>query len=387
MIAGIQSFQGRINELSKNISSVTSSINDRLDQFDKINDLLINEMKKIQIKDVYGLIEEKEFNHILNKEISMLICTYFLLDLEEKPNKYQYEFFKGCCVKLNNFSIAEYSEQSMVLEELAEMCDVAQAEIVVKLVSLFLSLGSLESCLDFLSSDLLDDFYISNSKISKIEKYVTSMNEIYGKKLCFLYGKISDSSFTELSNEIEIKDPVEMFRYGEKLIQENRNGLRWIVKSASKGYKNAISYLENNFYNGSKVVGCSEDNVYYLKKDVYLKLFVATGIGDYYCILDFKRIAAPYELVDSPIYSNGHIAFAIVEHGTSYLFVINTYKNQCTLLDSWNIEANQSPTLQLDKGKIRYGVMDFDIFRIRSDETITDYRINFDGTGKESVYR
>ena len=93
MVAGIRSFQNRVNEVSNSINSSYELVNERLDQFDKINDKLIDEMKRIQTRDVYGLIDENDYDQVLSQNIKVLICSYMIKYLENKPNFYQYTFF------------------------------------------------------------------------------------------------------------------------------------------------------------------------------------------------------------------------------------------------------------------------------------------------------
>lgn len=243
MVAGIRSFQKRVNEVSDSINSSYELVNERLDQFDKINDKLIDEMKRMQTRDVYGLIDENDYDLVLSQNIKVLICSYMIKCLENEPDFYQYTFFKGCCVKFNNFETINHVDY---LAELADSCDVKEAEITIKIITMFISLASNNNeWIDFLDSELIDEFTISFRKIKSIKKYIDAMQEIYGKNLCYIYGKIDDDSFIELSNEYLLTDPEEMLQYGKQIIEEGKYGLKWIIKAASLNSKNALDYLKS----------------------------------------------------------------------------------------------------------------------------------------------
>lgn len=381
---GIRSFQGRLNSLSNSINEKYNTIIEHLDQFDKINDQLIDEMQKLQIRDTYGLIEENEYDRILSKNIKILLCSYMIDTLENNLNYNQYNFFKGCCVKLQNF---ETVDGLNYLEELADECNVKQAEIVVKLLLLFLSLGdTTKEYYDLFNSDALDDFTISSRKIKTIEKYIESMKEIYGNKLCYIYGMIDDESFKELSMEVEITDPQEMYELGLQLISEKKYGLKWIMNAASRKNQDALMYLNSHYLKDSTLIGISNSKLYYTDKRVPFSLMCMDEWGNSRIIYTFNKKKNEFSIIDSSVCYKEYIAFGIKCFHDCFLFSVNTKTDLCTYLDDWYVTSMQCPFICLDNQKVKYGLMEFDIGVIRNNSPVETYRIGFDGKNKEIIY-
>lgn len=393
MNAGIKSCQGRIDKLYNNINQQYRKINENLERFDKINDVILDELKKIQAKDVYGLIAEEEYSQCLGKNISALLCTYLILQLEKDMNPYQYEYFKGCCVKIQNFATIDDITEGEVLLELSELCDKTQAEIVVKLISIFYAIEDDDKVEVFLNSDELDEFLISNKKIRDIKAYIQEMLDIYGDKICFIYGHVEEEKFRYLMEENEIISPEEMYNHGLELVcTQKSKGIEWIMKAAEKEYEEAINYLKNNYLTEVYLIGCRNKKAYYVSKEQLrndvMKVYRLNGDMNTSLIYENGRLNKSVVMLDDTCCFENYIAFVIYQPDyRAYLFSINVYTDECKEIDSWRIDSNQSPFIKLKRGRIFYGNLEFDITRIRNRDTITDYLIDFDGKNKEEIYR
>ena len=384
MVAGIRSFQKRVNEVSDSINSSYELVNERLDQFDKINDKLIDEMKRMQTRDVYGLIDENDYDLVLSQNIKVLICSYMIKCLENEPDFYQYTFFKGCCVKFNNFETINHVDY---LAELADSCDVKEAEITIKIITMFISLASNNNeWIDFLDSELIDEFTISFRKIKSIKKYIDAMQEIYGKNLCYIYGKIDDDSFIELSNEYLLTDPEEMLQYGKQIIEEGKYGLKWIIKAASLNSKNALDYLKSNIISTDLIVGIKKNKIYYTNKCSPFTLMSMNDFGEIHKIYTFNKNNQDFILISNWICYKEFIAFGIQCGSNCYLFSLNTNTDSCNFIDEWVLTSMQVPYIKRDNFKIQYGYIELSIDSINNDLRQESYKIDFNGKNKEVIY-
>lgn len=393
MNAGVKLFQTKVSELNNNLAVQYQGIQEKLSQLDKTNDCLIDEIKRLQNKDIYGLNNIQEYSEILSEDINKLLITYFIIKVEESKNVYQYEFLKGCCVKLNQYSTIEETDEKWLVEKMGELCNIPQAEAVVNLLALFYANNSLETFLEFIDSEYLDEFQISNKKIRDIKAYVSTMVDIYGKKICFLFGQVDDISFNEKIIECEITDPEEMYAYGKRLVSSNRiGGLGWIIKAAEKGCNEASDFIQKSYFENMYILGYKSKKVYYVSKS-----HMEEGIIKVFCfdendgsqLIFLKENAYKGSLVETPAEHGQYIAFAVYVSilSRAYMFSINVNSNTCKEIDDWKILDLQFPYMKKSGDKIAYGVMEFDLMRIRNNADIEDYCINFDGSDKEMSYR